>query len=126
MSKVLDDLLYTEDHEWIKVEGNKAKIGITDHAQHELGDIVYVELPEEEDELAKGDVFGVIESVKAASDSFTPLSGTVTAINEALEDEPESVNADPYVAWMFELELSDTSELEGLMNAEAYKAFCEK
>jgi glycine cleavage system H protein len=126
MSKILTDLLYTEDHEWVKVDGNKAKIGITDHAQHELGDIVYVELPEEDDELAKGDVFGVIESVKAASDSFTPLSGTVTAINEDLEDAPESVNADPYGAWMFELELSDTSELDGLMDAAAYEKFCEE
>lgn len=125
MSKILTELLYTEDHEWVKVEGNKAKVGITDHAQHELGDIVYVELPEEEDELKKGDVFGVIESVKAASDSFTPLSGTVTAINEALEDAPESVNVDPYGAWMFELELSDTSELDSLMDATAYEKFCE-
>ncbi len=123
--KLVEGLLYTEDHEWVKVEGNKAKIGITDHAQHELGDIVYVELPEEDDELAKGDVFGVIESVKAASDSFTPLSGTVTAVNEELEDAPESVNADPYAAWMFEIELSDASELDGLMDAEAYKTFCE-
>lgn len=125
MMNLVEGLLYTEDHEWIKVEGNKAKIGITDHAQHELGDIVYVELPEEDDELAKGDVFGVIESVKAASDSFTPLSGTITAINEDLEDAPESVNADAYGAWMFEIEMSDASELEGLMDAAAYKAFCE-
>ena len=105
--KLVEGLHYTEDHEWIKVEGNKAKIGITDHAQHELGDIVYVELPEVDDEIAKGDVFGVIESVKAASDSFTPLSGTITAINEDLEDAPESVNADAFAAWMFEIELSD-------------------
>lgn len=124
--KIEKGLLYTDDHEWVKVEGNKAKIGITDHAQHELGDIVYVELPEEEDTLAKGDVFGVVESVKAASDSFTPLSGTVTAINEDLEDAPESVNADPYGAWFFELEISDTSELEGLMSPESYEEFCKK
>lgn len=123
--KVVEGLYYTEDHEWVKVEGNKATIGITDHAQHELGDIVYVELPEEEDELSKGDVFGVVESVKAASDSFTPLSGTVVAINEDLEDAPESVNENPYDAWMFAIEMSDTSELEDLMDAEAYKAFCE-
>lgn len=122
---LVEGLLYTEDHEWIKVEGKNAKIGITDHAQHELGDIVYVELPEVDDEIAKGDVFGVIESVKAASDSFTPLSGKIIAINEDLEDAPESVNADAYSAWMFEIELSDTSELEGLMDATAYKAFCE-
>ncbi len=123
--KLVEGLLYTEDHEWIKVEGNTATIGITDHAQHELGDIVYVELPEEDDELAKGDVFGVIESVKAASDSFTPLSGKITAINEDLEDAPESVNADAYGAWMFKIEMSDASELEGLMDATAYKTFCE-
>lgn len=123
--KVVEGLFYTEDHEWVKVEGKKATIGITDHAQHELGDIVYVELPEEDDELSKGDVFGVVESVKAASDSFTPLSGTVVAINEDLEDAPESVNENPYDAWMFAIEMSDTSELDGLMDAEAYKAFCE-
>jgi glycine cleavage system H protein len=123
--KIVEGLLYTEDHEWVKVDGNKAKVGITDHAQHELGDIVYVELPEEDDELSKGDVFGVVESVKAASDSFTPLSGTITAINEDLEDAPESVNENPYDAWMFEIEMSDSSELDELMDAEAYKAFCE-
>lgn len=123
--KVVEGLFYTEDHEWVKVDGNKAKVGITDHAQHELGDIVYVELPEEDDELSKGDVFGVVESVKAASDSFTPLSGTIVAINEDLEDAPESVNENPYDAWMFEIEMSDLSELDELMDAEAYKAFCE-
>jgi len=123
--KIVEGLLYTEDHEWVKVDGNKAKVGITDHAQHELGDIVYVELPEEDDELSKGDVFGVVESVKAASDSFTPLSGTITAINEDLEDAPESVNENPYDAWMFEIEMSDSSELDELMDAETYKAFCE-
>ncbi|MBN2898086.1 MAG: glycine cleavage system protein GcvH [Clostridia bacterium] len=122
--KVVEGLFYTEDHEWVKVDGDRAKIGITDHAQHELGDIVYVELPEEDDELSKGDVFGVVESVKAASDSFTPLSGTVVAVNEDLEDAPESVNANPYDAWMFEIEMSDKSELDDLMDAEAYKAFC--
>lgn len=124
--KLVEGLLYTEDHEWIKVEGNIATIGITDHAQHELGDIVYVELPEEDDDLAKGDVFGVIESVKAASDSFTPLSGKITAINEELEDAPESVNADAYAAWMFKIEMSDVSELEGLMDTKAYETFCKE
>jgi len=123
---VVEGLFYTEDHDWVKVEGNKAKVGITDHAQHELGDIVYVELPEVDDELSKGDEYGAIESVKAASDLVAPVSGTVTAANEDLDDAPESVNADAYSAWIFEVELSDLSELEGLMNAEAYKKFIEE
>jgi len=123
---VVEGLFYTEDHDWVKVEGNKAKVGITDHAQHELGDIVYVELPEVDDELSKGDEYGAIESVKAASDLVAPVSGTVTAANEDLDDAPESVNADAYSAWIFEVELSDPSELEGLMNAEAYKKFIEE
>lgn len=120
---VLKGLFYSEDHEWVKVEGSKAKVGVSDHAQHELGDIVYIELPEVGAELTAGDVFGVIESVKAASDSYSPVSGVVSAINEDLADAPESINADPYESWIFELELSDLSELEGLMTAEAYEAF---
>lgn len=123
---VVEGLFYTEDHDWVKVEGNKAKVGITDHAQHELGDIVYVELPEVDDELSKGDEYGAIESVKAASDLVSPVSGTITAANDDLDDAPESVNADAYGAWIFEVELSDPSELDGLMNAEAYKAFIEE
>lgn len=122
--KIEKGLLYSEDHEWIKVSGKKAKVGITDFAQHELGDIVYIELPEEGDELSSGDVFGVVESVKAASDSYTPVSGTVTAVNEELADSPENVNENPYGSWIFELELSDESELDKLMDAEEYENFC--
>lgn len=121
--KIVQGLFYSEDHEWVKVEGNKAKIGITDYAQHQMGDIVYVELPEEEDELEAGESFGVIESVKAASDSFSPVTGTVTAVNEEIEDDYAVLNEDPYENWILEVELSDTSELDKLMDAEKYQAF---
>lgn len=121
--KIVQGLFYSEDHEWVKVEGNKAKIGITDYAQHQMGDIVYVELPEEEDELEAGESFGVIESVKAASDSFSPVTGTVTAVNEDIEDDYAVLNEDPYENWILEVELSDMSELEKLMDAEKYQAF---
>ncbi len=120
---VLKGLLYSEDHEWVKVEGTKARIGITDYAQHAMGDIVYVELPDEDDELEAGESFGVIESVKAASDSFVPVSGTVTAVNEDIEDDYGVLNSDPYTNWIIEVELSDVSELEKLMDAEKYEAF---
>lgn len=123
MSKIVEGLLYSEDHEWIKVEGNVATIGITDLAQHQLGEIVYVELPEVDDELAAGDTFGVIESVKAASDSFMPLSGKVTEVNEKLDDEPEALNADAYANWIIKVEISDESQLEGLMDAKKYEEF---
>lgn len=121
--KIIQGLYYSEDHEWVKVEGTKAKIGITDYAQHAMGDIVYVELPDEDDELEAGDSFGVIESVKAASDSFVPVSGTVTAINEAIEDDYGVLNEDPYENWIIEIEMSDPSELERLMDAEKYEAY---
>lgn len=124
MSKIVEGLLYSEDHEWIKVDGNVATIGITDHAQHQLGEIVYVELPDVDDELDKGDTFGVIESVKAASDSFMPVSGKIVEANEELDDEPGSVNADPYANWIIKVELSDESQLEGLMDAKKYEEFC--
>lgn len=124
MSKIVDGLLYSEDHEWIKVEGNVATVGITDHAQHQLGEIVYVELPDVDDELEAGDTFGVIESVKAASDSFMPLSGKIVEANEELDDEPGSLNSDPYANWIIKIELSDESQLDGLMDAKKYEAFC--
>lgn len=124
--KILEGLFYTEEHEWVKVEGNKAYIGITDFAQEQLGDIVYVELPEVDDEIEKGGTFGVIESVKAASDSYLPISGTVLEINEALEDEPELLNADAFANWMISVELKDPTELEALMNSVAYEEFCNK
>ncbi|WP_142413553.1 glycine cleavage system protein GcvH [Hathewaya massiliensis] len=121
--KVLENLMYTKDHEWVKVDGDKAYIGITDYAQDALGDIVYVELPEVDDELTKDETFGTIESVKAASDSFAPVSGTVIEVNEELEDTPDALNADPYENWILCVKLSEKSELEELMNAEDYKKF---
>lgn len=124
--KTVEGLLYSNDHEWVKVEGNKAYIGITDYAQHALGEIVYIELPEVDDEFEKGDVFGVVESVKAASDSYLPVSGKVVEVNEALEDSPELVNEDAFANWILQVELSDESELDGLMSAEEYKEFCDK
>lgn len=124
--KIVEGLLYSNDHEWVKVEGNKAYVGITDYAQHALGEIVYIELPEVDDEFEKGDVFGVVESVKAASDSYLPVSGKVVEINEALEDSPELVNEDAFANWILQVELSDESELDELMSAEEYKEFCDK
>ncbi len=123
MSKVVEGLLYSEDHEWIKVEGNVATVGITDLAQDQLGEIVYVELPDEDDELDAGETFGVIESVKAASDSFMPVSGKIVETNEDLEDEPEALNSDPYANWIIKVELSDESQLEGLMDSKKYEEF---
>ncbi len=121
--KIVQGLFYSNDHEWVKVEGNKAKIGVTDYAQHAMGDIVYVELPEEDDELEAGDSFGVIESVKAASDSFTPVSGKVLAVNEDLEDDYGVINSDPYGSWIVEIEMSNPEEVEALMDAAKYEDF---
>jgi len=116
------DLKYTEDHEWIKVDGDEATVGITDFAQGELGDIVFVEIETEGEALPKEEVFGTVEAVKTVSDLFMPLSGTVTAFNEALESSPETVNQDAYgEGWMIKIKMSDTSELDSLMSAEQYK-----
>ncbi len=124
MSNIPADLRYTEDDEWVRVEGNEAVIGITDYAQDSLSDIVYLELPDEGDSFDAEDTFGVVESVKAAADLLMPVSGTVTAVNENLVDTPELINEDPYgEAWMVRIELSDPSELDGLMDAAAYEAF---
>jgi len=121
--KVLDGLFYSNDHEWVKVEGNIASVGITDFAQEQLGEIVFVELPAIDDEFGVDEAIGAIESVKAASDVLTPISGKIVEVNEDLDDAPESVNSDPYGAWIFKIELSDKSELESLMDAAAYKEF---
>ncbi len=123
--KVIKGLYYSEEHEWVKVVEGKAYIGITEYAAHALGDIVFVELPEVDSDFAQNDVLGVIESVKAASDMFTPISGTVVEVNEKLEDEPQLLNADPYENYIAILELKDENELDGLMNSEAYTNFCE-
>ena len=122
MSKIIEGYYYSESHEYVKVEGNVGYVGITDHAQHELGNVVYVDMPEVDDEVTAGEEFGAVESVKAASDLFSPVSGTVLEVNEALEDEPGLVNQDPYANWIMKVELSDSSERDNLMDAAAYKA----
>ena len=124
MSKTLEGLYYSESHEWVKVEGNVAIIGITDFAQHAMGDLSYVDMPELDDELEKGEEFGAVESVKAASDLYSPVSGTVIEINEELEDAPELLNQDAFANWIVKVEMSDPSELETLMDAAAYEAMC--
>jgi len=126
MSDIPSDLKYVASHEWIRVEGDVVTVGITDHAQELLGDVVFVELPEVGAELASGDDAGVVESVKAASDIYAPLSGEIVEVNELLVDAPETVNSDFYAdGWFFKIKLSDTSELDGLMDAAAYAALCE-
>ena len=122
MSTVLNGLYYSESHEWVKVEGNVAIVGITDYAQHALGDIVYVDMPEVDDEVAKEEEFGAVESTKAASDLISPVSGTVVEINEALEDAPGLINENAFENWIMKVEMSDAAELEGLMDAAAYVA----
>ena len=126
MAKVIEGLYYSESHEFVKVEGNIASIGITDYAQQALGNIVYVDLPDVDDEIEAGDDFGAVESVKAASDLSTPVSGKVVEVNEALEDTPELINQDAFGAWIIKVELSDTSELDNLMDAKNYEQFCHK
>lgn len=121
------ELRYTKEHEWVKVEGNKVTIGITDFAQAELGDIVFVELPEVGDEITKDQPFGSVESVKTVSELYAPLSGTVVAVNEELSDSPEFVNESPYgTAWMITVELSNEVEVEELMDADAYAELIEQ
>ena len=116
------DLKYTKDHEWIKIEGNIATVGITDFAQNELGDIVYVDVDTLDDTVEEGEVFGSVEAVKTVSDLFMPLTGEITEFNEELEDEPELVNTDPYgKGWMIKIEMSDNSQIEDLIDAEAYQ-----
>ena len=120
MSKIVDGLLYSESHEWVKVDGNVATVGVSDFAQKEMGDITYVDLPDIGDEFGAGEDFGALESVKASGELITPVSGSVTARNEELEDKPELINEDPYKAWIIKVEMSDSSELDSLMNAAAY------
>ncbi|AQS94661.1 glycine cleavage system protein H [Polaribacter sp. BM10] len=116
------ELKYTKDHEWLKIEGNVATIGITDFAQSELGDIVYVDVDTLDDTVEEGEVFGSVEAVKTVSDLFMPLKGEVTEFNEELEDEPELVNSDPYnKGWMIKIEISDSSQIDNLLDAEAYE-----
>ena len=124
MSKVIEGLYYSESHEYVRVEGDFGFIGITDYAQHALGNVVYVDLPEVDDEVEAGEEFGAVESVKAASDLISPVSGTVVEVNEALDDEPELLNQDAYENWIIKVQLSDKAELDNLMDAKAYEEFC--
>lgn len=124
--KVMEGLVYTEDHEWVKVEGDEAYIGVSDHAQDSLGDIVYVELPEIDDEIEQSDSFSAVESVKAAADIYMPIDGKVTAINEDLLDSPELLNEDPYENWMIKVEIIDKSQIDELMTSEEYEKFLEE
>lgn len=124
--KVVKDLYYTNDHEWVKVDGEEAYIGIADYAQDALGDIVYVELPEIDDEFDKEDGFSAVESVKAAADIYMPVAGKVVAVNEELLDDPALLNQDPYENWMIKVEIADKSELDELMSSEEYEKFLEE
>ena len=121
MAKIIEGLYYTESHEYVRVEGEYGYIGITDYAQNELGNVVYVDMPEVDDELTAGEEFGAVESTKAASDLNSPVSGTVVEVNSALEDTPELINQDAYANWIVKVKLSDTTELDSLMDAKAYE-----
>ena len=124
MANVPEDLHYSKDHEWIRVEGDVGTIGITDHAQHSLGDVVYVELPKVGESFAAHEPFGSVESVKAVSEIFSPVGGEITEVNESLQDEPEKVNADPYgEGWMIRVRMSNPGEVDSLLNAAEYEDF---
>ncbi|BAT96132.1 hypothetical protein LR48_Vigan02g062900 [Vigna angularis] len=126
-SNVVKDLKYADSHEWVKVDGNSATVGITDHAQDHLGDVVYVELPEVGATVTQGDSFGAVESVKATSDINSPVSGKVVEVNEELSSSPALVNSSPYKdGWIIKVELSDSGELNNLMDSEKYSKFCEE
>jgi glycine cleavage system H protein len=122
-----EDLKYTREHEWVSIEGSVATIGITDHAQEQLGDVVFVELPGVGDRIEKADAFGVVESTKAVSDVYAPLSGEVTEVNDDLPDNPELINEDPYGdGWMVKVTIGDKADLEDLMTADEYRTFIEE
>ena len=124
--QVPQELRYSSDHEWVAIDGGKARIGITEYAQDALGDVVFVQVPELGSTVSAGDSFGEVESTKSVSDVYAPLSGTVTAVNDTLADAPESINQDPYGAgWLCEIELADASELDALLDARAYQALVE-
>ena len=126
MAKVIEGLYYSESHEYVKVEGDFAYVGITDYAQHAFGNVVYVDMPEVDDEVEAEEDFGAVESVKAASDLISPVSGTVVEVNEALEDKPELLNEDAFANWIMKVELSDKTELDNLMDAAAYEELCKE
>lgn len=125
MAKTIEGLFYSESHEWVKVDGETAIIGISDHAQQAMGNIVYVDMPEEDDEVTANEDFGAVESVKAASDLISPVSGVVEEVNEALADAPELLNKDAYENWIIKVKMDDPEELKNLMDAAAYEKFCE-
>ena len=125
MAKTIEGLFYSESHEWVKVDGETAIIGISDHAQQAMGNIVYVDMPEEEDEVTADEDFGAVESVKAASDLISPVSVVVVEVNEALADAPELLNKDAYENWIIKVKMDDPEELKNLMDAAAYEKFCE-
>lgn len=125
MSKILPDLHYSDSHEWVSLDGEVATVGITDYAQHALGNIVYVDMPEVGDEVTAGDEFGAVESVKAASDLISPVSGEVIEINEDLESSPELLNKDPYGTWIMKVRVNDPGEVNELMGPEEYASICE-
>lgn len=124
MSKVIEEFYYSESHEFVKVEGNIAIVGITDYAQQQLGNVVYVDMPEVDDEVSQGEDFGAVESVKAASDLISPVSGTVVEVNTALEEHPELINEDAFENWIMKVEMSDAGELANLLDAKGYEAIC--
>lgn len=124
MAKIIEGLFYSESHEFVRVEGEYGYIGITDYAQHALGNVVYVDMPETNDEVEAGEEFGAVESVKAASDLISPVSGVVVEVNDALDDEPELLNQDAFENWIIKVELTDKTELDKLMDAKAYEAYC--
>lgn len=125
MSEVKEGLYYTESHEYVRVDGDYGYVGITDYAQQQLGNIVYVDMPEVDDEVTAGEEFGAVESVKAASDLNSPVTGTVEEVNEALEDHPELINKDAFGNWIMKVKLADKSELDSLMSADAYDKYCQ-
>lgn len=124
MAKVIEGLYYSESHEYVKIEGDFAYVGITDYAQNALGNVVYVDLPEVDDEVEADEDFGAVESVKAASDLISPVTCTVVEVNEALEDKPELLNENPFENWIIKVKLSDTAEIDNLMDAQSYEDFC--
>lgn len=125
MSKTIEGLYYSQSHEWVKVEGNTAFVGITDYAQEALGSVVYVDMPQQDDQVNAGEEFGAVESVKAASDLVSPVSGTVVDVNSGLEDSPSLLNEKPYGTWIIKVEMSEPSQLDNLMDAKAYSEYCE-
>ena len=126
MATVKEGLYYSESHEYVRIEGEYGYVGITDYAQHALGAVVYVDMPDVDDEVEAGEEFGAVESTKAASDLISPVSGTVVEVNEALDDQPELINKNPWENWIVKVKLTDKAEVDNLMDAETYAAFCEK